>query len=168
VIRPLLFAVALMSAESSRADSPPEVVDRLVRFAYSGCDFLRANMSESPQPPSSDASLAHHFGKVLRVKRKFGFDVFTLDVPAFRGWTVTFTSRAIEMSLPPRVRLTVADFERQLGHAKPADVDVSLNGDADATDEPEVLDFPVAKERPNCWLRVTAQRRSVTVFRFDD
>jgi hypothetical protein len=69
------------------------------------------------------------------------------------------------------MHLTVADFERQLGHARPADIDVAAKTqDAATEDEPEDLVIAPTNERPSCWVRLKAETRErwVTVFRFDD
>ncbi|MCU1281859.1 MAG: hypothetical protein JWM53_5405 [bacterium] len=168
-------AAVMLTAAAARGDKT--IVDRLVHFAAEGCDFLHSQIPPGSEPLPADATIAPHFGRVVAVSRTFDRDTFTLDVPQFRGWRVTMRKRWIEMHLPARTRLTVAELEQRLGAAKPPDVDVSIADDSASkvTAEPEELAFAATSDRPLCWIRVTAasgtqdhKRQHVLTFQFTD
>ena len=174
MIRAGLLTLVLFGSTNGRAEEASALVNRLVRFAFDGCEFVHEGIGDGTVPHRADNLDAAHFGKTVRITSRPGADVYDLQVPQFRSWRARFRGGELELVLPRHIRLTVADFERVLGPATEPDEDMKVgDGRSDALDVADLV-FAPPKEQPLCRLRITVAtgkertRQRVLRFAFHD
>jgi hypothetical protein len=174
MIRAALLALALLGPTTACAEEANALVNRLVRFAFDGCEFVHGGIGDGSIPHRPEKLDAAHFGKTIRVTSRPGADMYDLDVPQFRSWRASFRGGQLELVLPRSIRLTVADFERVLGPATEPEEDITIgDGSGDVPDVEELV-FAPPKAQPLCRLRITVvtgkerARQRVLRFAFHD
>jgi hypothetical protein len=158
VTRSVAVAVVLLITRVAVADVPPGITQRVVSFITSGCDYFHA---EPNRPrPMDDKKHAAHFGSIISAKRDGLPMRYSLKVPAFPGWEVSFWHDAVELKLPPTVAIVMGDLQHYFGPDSSLDVMYAVSrtsGSAEAA-RTEEREFAPLADHPVCRVRVVTER----------
>ena len=158
----------LLLLSTGAGDAPSAVSTRLASFVHDACFYMAAH----PPPPRDFSSLApeprlaSHFGRIVKSSARddTGLRRYTLAVPQFPGWTVTFLGRQILIHVPVDEQPLLGDLAQLLGEptpSKPGCRDIT-SANFDGPPRPiTAMDFPTPNGWPaDCALAVGLATRS--------
>lgn len=153
-MRTLVVCALALACSPAKADEAA-VVERLVSFARSGCDFLHAHTFDPPAPVWPPRKVAAQFGRVVRRVPVGATHDYVLAVPAFPRWTIAYSDRIVTFTIPSAMRIPMSRFIKLLGVPHPPDTDAAriADGSAETTTSDTEWEFPLSPDRRTCRLR---------------